>query len=239
MAIEGGDRLMKKTIVLIAALGAAGLCAAQEMGRVISSTPLVQQMGVPRQVCSLVPVAVQTPNTGAGAAMGAIAGGAIGNAIGDGGGRAVATMIGLVGGAIVGDRVEGSPQPQAQQMQQCTTQIVTESRTVGYNVLYEYAGRQYQVQMPNDPGPTVALQVTPVGATVPAPAQMAINPAQPLYVPPPGYGVAPAPAFVTGYYGQPYVQPYVIPYARPYYPPVGVSLNFGYSRGYYGHRHWR
>lgn len=224
---------MKKTLLLCIALSAAGLCAAQETGRVISSTPLVQQTGVPRQVCSLVPVAVQTPNSGAGAAMGAITGGVLGNAIGDGGGRAVATMIGLVGGAIVGDRVEGSPQPQVQQMQQCSTQIVTESRTVGYNVVYEYAGRQYQVQMPNDPGPTVALQVTPVGASAPAPAQAVITSVQPVYAQPPVYPVAPV--VVPGYYVQPYVQPYY----QPYYPPLGVSLNFGYSRGYYGHHHWR
>jgi hypothetical protein len=37
------------------------------------------------------------------------------------------------------------------------------------------------------------------------------------------------------YYPQPY---YARPYYAPYYAPVGVSLNFGYSRGY-GHRHWR
>jgi hypothetical protein len=30
-------------------------------------------------------------------------------------------------------------------------------------------------------------------------------------------------------------------YSRPYYPPIGLSLNFGYSRGGHGHghRHWR
>lgn len=228
---------MKKILLSCVALGAAGLCAAQEMGRVISSTPLVQQTGVPRQICSYVPVAVQTPNTGAGAAMGAITGGVLGNAIGDGGGRAVATMIGLVGGAMVGDRVEGSVPPQVQQMQQCSTQIVTENRTVGYSVVYEYAGQQHQVQMPNDPGPYVALQVTPVGATLPAPGQAVNNAVQPIYVQPPAYAVAPV--VVSGYYTQPYIQPYTQPYYRPYYPPVGVSLNFGYSRGYYGHRHWR
>ena len=90
-----------KNIVLPAMLAvASGLCGAQELGRVISSTPVIQQVGVPRQVCSMQPVLTSAPKSGAGAVMGAIAGGAMGNAVGDGNGRALATMVGLVGGAI-------------------------------------------------------------------------------------------------------------------------------------------
>jgi hypothetical protein len=36
--------------------------------------------------------------------------------------------------------------------------------TIGYNVTYEFGGHQYSVQIPNDPGPTILLQVSPVGA---------------------------------------------------------------------------
>ena len=94
---------MKKIAILAALAGTAGLCAAQgapqEMGRVISSTPMVSQVGVPRQVCSNDSVPVQSQKSGAGALMGGLAGGAIGNAIGGGGGRAAATMIGIfIGG---------------------------------------------------------------------------------------------------------------------------------------------
>jgi hypothetical protein len=39
-----------------------------------------------------------------------------------------------------------------------------------FNVVYEYAGKQYTVQMPNDPGPYVTLQITPTySASTPAP----------------------------------------------------------------------
>jgi uncharacterized protein YcfJ len=93
--------------------------------------------------------------------MGAIAGGAIGNAMGKGEGRAIATMIGVIGGAIAGDKVEG-PQSQTQTQQSCTTQQVYENRLMGYNVVYEFAGKQYTVQWPKDPGPTIKLQITPV-----------------------------------------------------------------------------
>jgi uncharacterized protein YcfJ len=133
-----------------------------EMGRVISSIPVVQQVAVPRQVCTNEQVTVAGQKSGAGAVMGGIAGGAIGNQIGDGGGRAVATVLGVIGGAMLGDRIEGGGTPQTQTVQRCTTQTAYENQTVGYNVTYEYAGKQYTVQMPQDPGPWVRLQVTPV-----------------------------------------------------------------------------
>ena len=235
---------MKKAIVLSSAAAALSLCAVNAsamdiLARVISSTPVVQQVSVPRQVCSNQPMITESPRSGAGAVVGALAGGAMGNAIGDGGGRALATMIGLVGGAMVGNSIEG-PSQQIQNVQQCGVQTSYENRTTHYNVVYEYASKQYSVQMVNDPGPYVRLQVTPVGA-VPAPqadvqqgyVQPYNQPQQQVYVqqPPQTVYVQQAPVVVyPGYY------------SRPYYPPVGLSLNFGYSRGYHGHRHhghWR
>ena len=75
-------------------------------------------------------------------------------------------MLGLFGGAILGDKIEGAPAAQTQDVQRCTTQTFYENRTVAYNVVYEYAGKQYSVQMPSDPGPTIALQITPVMPSV-------------------------------------------------------------------------
>ena len=79
--------------------------AAEITGRVISSTPVVEQIAVPRQVCSGQTVTTEAPKSGAGFALGALAGGAAGNAIGNGSGRAVATFIGLVGGGLLGNQV--------------------------------------------------------------------------------------------------------------------------------------
>ena len=151
------------------ALSAAGTAQAQdEQGRVISSTPVVQQFVVPRQVCQQQVVTVPGQKSGAGALMGGIAGGAMGNAVGDGSGRALATMIGLIGGAVLGNNIEGSAPDRTETVQQCSTQNFYENRTVAYNVVYEYAGRQYSVQMPYDPGRFVRLSVTPV-INAPAP----------------------------------------------------------------------
>ena len=134
----------------------------QEVGQVITRTPLYQQVTVPRQVCTQTQVTTPGQTSGAGAAMGAIAGGAIGNAMGKGEGRAIATMIGVIGGAIAGDKVEGPASAQTQTQQTCTTQQVYENRLMGYNVVYEFNGKQYTVQWPKDPGPTIKLQITPV-----------------------------------------------------------------------------
>lgn len=152
---------MKKTL-LMATVCICTLSFAQETARVVSSVQVIQQVAVPRQVCSQENVAVQGNKSGAGALMGAIAGGAVGNQIGGGSGRAAATALGIFGGMIVGDKIEGAPSPQVQTVQNCRTETVYENRVVGYNVTYEFAGKQYMVQMPNDPGPTIQVNVTPV-----------------------------------------------------------------------------
>lgn len=213
-------------ILALAALSAAGV-GAQEVGRVISSTPVIQQVSVPRQSCANEVVPGQ--KSGGGALMGAIAGGAAGNAIGDGSGRAAATVLGLFAGAILGDRIEGGGQPQ--NVQRCVTQNFIENRTVAYNVVYEYNGKQYQVQMPRDPGPTVTLQVTPVGANPPEqePDVAAVPSAPaPMYAPVPGW---PNPQ-----YGVPVVvQAPPVVYVHPYRAPVFTSISISGGR-HHGHR---
>lgn len=222
---------MKKSFVWATLALASGWCAAQEMGRVLSSTPVIQQIAVPRQICANETVVEPGQKSGGGAALGAIAGGAVGNAIGQGSGRAVATMLGIFGGAVLGDRVEGGADPRYQNVQRCTTQTAYENRVAYYSVVYEYAGKQYTVQMPNDPGPQLRLQITPADA-----APVSAPPAPTTYVVP----METQTIYTQPVYTQPvYVQPiYPGYYGRPYYPPVGVNLQFGYSSGH--HRgHWR
>jgi uncharacterized protein YcfJ len=235
--------IMKKTILFtsIGMLSAlSSVAGAQEIGRVLSSTPVIQQVAVPRQVCSNQPMVVQQPNSGAGTVIGGLAGGAIGNQIGHGDGRAAATILGVVGGALLGNRIESNNNAaQVQNFQNCTTQTSYENRTVGYNVAYEYGGRQYNVQMPNDPGPTIRVQVTPMGA---AAGNMAENYAPSeapgvIVAPPVGQPIAQIVAVPQGVYPAVYPAPYPAYYGSPYYyPPIGLSLGFGFSSG---RHHWR
>lgn len=167
----------------------------------LSSTPVIEQVAVPMQVCAHESVVVPHRSHGAGAAIGAIAGGAIGNAIGHGGARAASTVIGILGGAVIGDHIEGEGSGQVQWMQRCTTQMRFENRVTRYNVVYDYAGRQYAAQMPQDPGPTLRVQVTPVepapvplAAPVAGYAQVQTVVAQVPYAAPVFIAIAPAPA---------------------------------------------
>ena len=152
---------MKQLISVLALMSIGTLASAQEVGKVISSIQVIQQVSVPRQVCTQEQMALPQNKSGAGAAMGAIAGGVLGNQIGGGSGRAAATALGIFGGAILGNNIEGAPPAQMQTVQNCTTQNVLENRVMGYNVTYEFNGKQYTVQLPRDPGPTIRLNVTP------------------------------------------------------------------------------
>lgn len=223
---------MKRTaLFFLLALGAASSFS-QEMGRVISSTPVTQQVAVPRQVCTTEQVMQPGNKSGAGALVGAIAGGAIGNSIGHGNGRAAATAIGLLGGAIVGDRIEGGGPGQVQNVQRCSTQTFYENRSVSYNVVYEYAGKQYTVQMTSDPGPFVRLQVTPIGSTqLPERAPVAAT----TYIEP-MYLADGTDQSSYSYYDAPVV--YGAPVVQRTYRPATISINLGYhGRPHYPRHH--
>jgi len=190
---------------------------AQEHAKVISSTPVYQTVNVTQQVCSSTPMSVPQPKSGAGAVMGAIAGGAIGNSMGHGSGNAAATAIGVMGGAILGDRIEGQPTV-VQNVQTCTPVTSQQNKLAYFDVKYEFAGKQYSVQMPNDPGPFINVSISPQIDTqlVPSPAV-----------------ISPPPAVV---------------YVAPTYPAPGVGWiwefhpRFGWGwrhPGYGWHRGWR
>lgn len=154
-----------------------------------------------------------------------------------------------------------------------TAQVSEPNGRVGYNVTYEYQGRQYTTYTDTQPGRTITVDIGPYGVTttpVAPPAQLAgqpvpnnydsngngrapwegvvpeqgvvvssARPAAPTYYAAPAYPapvyVAPAPVYVAPAYG------YGYGYAPAYaYPPVGLSLNLGYSRGWGGRGgHWR
>jgi uncharacterized protein YcfJ len=232
-----------KSIVSTALLAAAGVTLAQPgqtnaFGVVISATPVVQQVTVPKQICTTTTVQTLQP-TGGGALIGAVIGGALGNQFGRGQGRAVATAVGALGGGIVGNQIEAQNYPS----QSCHTQNTVENRTVAQTVLYEYAGQRYTVQMPAEgnfrPGTHIELQVqAPV-----APVQTVTYASpQPVFAP-----VAPV-VYYTGFdhfapryiYSEPY---YAAPRAvqRPVYAPVQRAVRVvNHDRpGHDEHRNWR
>ena len=138
---------------------------------------------------------------------------------------------------------------------QCSTQMIYESRTVGYNVVYEHAGKRFTVQLPQDPGPTLRLQAGAVeiaAAPVPAPGAAQTSGTRITSVVP----ISNAAADVPNDPGlppdvmiaQPYPSPVQVTYAYPGYAPVystyygspyfwGPVVSLGLVGAYYGGRH--
>lgn len=162
-----------------------------------------------------------------------------------------------------------TPPVQAQARVISSTPITEQGRFAGYTVVYEYDGRRYTTRTDSPPGATLPVQVGAFGVTtypvaphgpvesagVPPspPAQDASGAPWDHVVPEPGVVVSagqPAAAYPPPVYARPvYPAPvYAAPayaYPQPYvYPPVGISLNLGYSRGWHrggwhGHGGWR
>ncbi len=214
--------IVVKSIFSAALLAAAGVTMAQTgpanaYGVVISATPVVQQVTVPKQICTTTTTQYVQPN-GGGALVGALVGGVIGNQIGRGqhsDGRAVATVIGALGGGLVGNQIEANSYP----TQSCHTKNVVENRTVAQNVLYEYAGQRYTVQMPAEGTFRVGSQIAlHVEAPAIQPVQT-VTYTQPTYVrPQPSYIAAPT-VYYTGF--DHFAPRYI--YSEPYYAPRAVQ----------------
>lgn len=213
---------MNKILTLTLAASAAALTLqaqaqpqGQEMGRVLSATPVTQQVAVPQQLCSNETVySNPRPSSGAGAIIGAIAGGVLGHTVGGGTGQALATGVGAIGGAMVGDHLE-SGQSGPQNVQRCTTQMRYDNQVVGYDVVYEYAGRRYSVRTQADPGQWIPVTVQPA-------AQVPVTPA-PAATYPQGYS----------YYSPP--RPPVVMARTPVYvmPPISATIGYRSGNGWY------
>ena len=215
-----------RTATLAAALAttfgaalASSTAQAADFATVVSSTPVTVAVPVPRQQCSDGQQLVQQRPSGAGALIGAIAGGVIGHNLGNGFGRAAATGVGAVAGAVVGDQVEAANSPVSEvPVRRCQTVSSYETRIVGYDVIYDYAGQRYSTRMARDPGRQLAVNVQPAeGSVAPAPADYGREgtpvpsnqapqpvyyaPLQPVYYEPPPVYVTPVIGFGFGYYG--------------------------------------
>jgi hypothetical protein len=128
-----------------------------------------------------------------------------------------------------------SPAPQR------ACEMVTEDRLIGYKVVYEYNGKQHEVQLPFAVGSTIPLETSSTG----------IEPAStPSVTPTPTYEAGPRVVervyVEPGYRVRVYDDPY---YYGPVWPAAVVGLTLGYIAGraywprghvyYGGHGGWR
>jgi hypothetical protein len=118
-----------------------------------------------------------------------------------------------------------------------------ENRMVGYDVVYEYAGRRYTTRMARDPGAEIAIDVRPSDAARQDRAAPLYAEAAPAYVPPPAYVEPPLIEEAPPVYYAPRPAYYSVPPAYIVGPAVGLGIGLGYwaSRGGHHHHrgHWR
>ena len=134
------------------------------VSRVVERTEQVNQ---PQQECRNEVVQVQTQNQEheiGGALIGGVAGGLLGHTVGKGNGNTAATAAGAVVGALVGDRMQNNgngntTQTSEQVVQRCHMVDHFVRRVAGYEVTYEYQGREYTTVLPRNPGVRINLQV--------------------------------------------------------------------------------
>lgn len=146
----------------------------QDSARVTRVSPRFEQVNNPEEQCHMENQRVEPMNNGAnnparnlgGTVLGGIAGALLGSQVGGGNGRTAATAVGAIGGALIGDRVaNGMDSNQYQgaserQVRRCNTVNHPEQRAAGYDVSYQYQGRNYTTLMQHDPGRNVRVNVT-------------------------------------------------------------------------------
>ena len=145
-------------IMMLAALMLPIMASAQSLqftATVVRAVPIHQIVTETLQQCVTETVTPTEKGSG-GAIVGAIVGGVVGNQIGGGSGRDIATGVGVITGAVVGDNMQNAPRTQ----QRCTPIQNSRSVVVGYDVTWEYLGRQITERMDRDPGQYVSVTVT-------------------------------------------------------------------------------
>ena len=182
----------RNKILVLALASAATLSTAAfaesypDRARVINARPVMERIPVTREECWNDRVRgyeerrVTRSDTGApigaGTVLGAVVGGVVGHQVGNGRGNDVATGAGAVVGGLIGnqyDRNNGAPPervtevervPVERDVQRCRTVNEVRESPVGYDVRYEYNGRQFVTRTPQDPGRFlhVHVEVQPV-----------------------------------------------------------------------------
>jgi len=186
---------------------------------VISVSPQVERVNMPRQECHTEYVRESYSNSSpAGAIIGGVAGGLLGSTIGRGNGKVAGAAVGAGVGAIVGDRLGNNDGRSSvdRPIDRCVSVDNWQNVSRGYLVTYRYNGRDFTTISDENPGSTIRIHV--------------------------GVSDANHPVVQSSNYGSSYYNPPAVVYHEParYYapPPVMIYGGWGGGRGYgrgYGH----
>ncbi|MDZ4140781.1 MAG: glycine zipper 2TM domain-containing protein [Methylotenera sp.] len=155
---------------LLTALFAAPAMATDQYNdtaRVLSVTPQMERVNMPRQECRT-EYQQQSYNHGgnnsvAGALIGGIAGGLLGSTVGRGNGRVAAAAVGAGVGAIAGNNIANNQNnyrtTRTVPVETCYQVDNWQSVNAGYLVTYEYNGRNYTTVTEQHPGRYIDVNV--------------------------------------------------------------------------------
>ena len=167
----------------------SGTAFAQSFGdqaRVISARPIMERIPISREECwnevqrGYEERRVTRTDTGApigaGTILGAVIGGAIGRQFGNStGGKDRGTAAGAIVGGVIGnqierdanaqgpsaerERVEVERRPVERNVERCRVVDEVREATVGWDVRYEYQGREFATRLQSDPGRYLRVRV--------------------------------------------------------------------------------
>jgi len=126
-----------------------------QMARVLSATPNIERFVETRQQCSeqVQQVTTQGSSNLGGVLVGSVIGGAAGSAIGKGSGKTIATVTGAALGAQIARNYGEQPTTTNKVVQVCQPVNTVREQVRDYSVRYEWEGREYSVNLPQNPGP--------------------------------------------------------------------------------------
>ncbi len=179
---------MKTKAILLAIASISSMAPAAfaepytDRARVLSVRPVTERIPVSREECwndrqrGYEERRVTRSDTGApigaGTVLGAVVGGVIGHQFGNSsGGRDRGTAAGAIVGGLIGNQAErdnSGPRervteiervPVERNVERCRVVDEVREATLGYDVRYEYAGRQFTTRTPQDPGRNLRVSV--------------------------------------------------------------------------------
>jgi uncharacterized protein YcfJ len=132
------------------------------MARVISATPNIERFVETRQQCSeqVQQVTTQGSSNLGGVLVGSVIGGVAGSAIGKGTGKTIATATGAALGAQVARNYGEQPTTTNKVVQVCQPVNTVREQVRDYSVRYEWDGREYSVNLPQNPGPWLRVNTS-------------------------------------------------------------------------------
>ncbi len=132
---------------------------------VVAVAEATEQVAVPRQECTQVPVTVAAPardkHQVAGTVTGAVIGGVLGNQIGGGSGKKIATVAGAAAGGYAGNKIQERVQANdtvTTMETRCETVTDYSSKVVGYDVTYRIGEEEGYLRMAERPGERIPLE---------------------------------------------------------------------------------